>query len=383
MALDYKTIALVIAVLSIVSSLSMGMIFKDNKDEVSLLWWMSGLLIGAILDISLIFFSEKIGLINLFFFLTYIMLLEGVLAFRNFLKGKLFCRLKLYLGLIISILIASFYKYFAIKDILSFLILSMAAFYMIKDLEKSTLKTYSIAAISFFIMSIGFLIRAVKIILGAELDSIIEFSNSFIIPLIFFWIIGWSYGAIVAVNHKIQKRIGNLALKDNLTGLGNRRELYDVLNNSIKRSEKLNRGFLIFILDLNGFKEINDTYGHVFGDKVLKSLGVSIQKIVRDEDYAARLGGDEFVVIVNNVLKEEDIHYIKERLRKKIERMRIVDKKEVHLKTAIGWAQYPQSGIKIDDLLNCADKRMYEEKSQVHFKSEIFWEDNLNENSGF
>ena len=122
MALDYKTIALVIAVLSIVSSLSMGMIFKDNKDEVSLIWWMSGLLIGAVLDILLIFFSGKIGLINLFFFLTYIMLLEGVLAFRNFFKGKVFCRLKLYLGLIIIVLISSFYKYFAIKDILSFLI---------------------------------------------------------------------------------------------------------------------------------------------------------------------------------------------------------------------------------------------------------------------
>ncbi|MCW9018019.1 MAG: diguanylate cyclase, partial [Kangiellaceae bacterium] len=100
----------------------------------------------------------------------------------------------------------------------------------------------------------------------------------------------------------MQERILKQAREDSLTGLANRTALFDFLNQEIKRAKRTDSKLAVLYLDLNNFKPINDSFGHSFGDRVLRQVARRLSNIARESDCVARIGGDEFIIVLSNII---------------------------------------------------------------------------------
>jgi diguanylate cyclase (GGDEF)-like protein len=165
-------------------------------------------------------------------------------------------------------------------------------------------------------------------------------------------------GSVSSLNNQIVR----LATYDTLTDLPNRRTLNEHIERAIHASKQTRRGFAILFMDLDGFKTINDSLGHAFGDEVLKSFAQHLRQCVRNVDTVARLGGDEFVVLAENIGAPRDAERMAEAV---LERMRegiSTQSQMLQIMPSIGIALYPQDGSSVDELLKHADAAMYEAK---------------------
>lgn len=154
-----------------------------------------------------------------------------------------------------------------------------------------------------------------------------------------------------------EEQIRNLALTDSLTGLANHRRLFDVLNSEINRYDRTARPFSILLLDLDGLKKINDTYGHLVGSRAIARVAEVLRMQLREMDTPARYGGDEFAV----VLPETGSEAIQKVARRISERLR-TDAEEPRLSVSSGAAIFPEDGRNIDELLAAADRALYRQK---------------------
>ena len=165
---------------------------------------------------------------------------------------------------------------------------------------------------------------------------------------------------------KYQKELAN---RDELTGLPNRRYITKTLDESMQQARQKNLELVIMFLDLNGFKAVNDTYGHDAGDKILTVISDRLKSCIRDEDHLARIGGDEFLIGLLIKKSETDIP---ERIRKTIRTIVIkpvnFNKYLLKVGTSIGTASYPVDGDNIEALIKIADDNMYTDK--IRIKSE-------------
>jgi two-component system cell cycle response regulator len=152
------------------------------------------------------------------------------------------------------------------------------------------------------------------------------------------------------------------AITDKLTGLYNRRYFDHFLDFEIKRSSRQKASLALLMIDIDNFKLINDTLGHLFGDKILNKLGDIIKSIIRETDLAARYGGEEFSIVMSNTGLEEAIE-IAERLRKAISEYNF----EITYRpttVSIGIALYPLDSTSLQDLLSNADRALYRAKHE-------------------
>jgi diguanylate cyclase (GGDEF)-like protein len=149
---------------------------------------------------------------------------------------------------------------------------------------------------------------------------------------------------------------------DTLTGLPNRRLLHDRLRVALARANRYGDVLAVLCLDLDGFKPVNDTYGHAVGDELLRRVGERLAGLMRTEDTAARMGGDEFVVVLSRI---EDVTY-SERVAARIMRSLCAPYAlhggPVAISTSIGIAVSPADGTEAVDLLKAADAALYEAK---------------------
>ncbi len=155
------------------------------------------------------------------------------------------------------------------------------------------------------------------------------------------------------------KQTEKLAMVDSLTNVFNRRYMDIVLKKEFNRCERYNKSFSICILDLDDFKQINDTKGHQFGDMVLVELSSLIKSTIREEDILCRYGGEEFIII----LPETDTSgafYLAERVRKAVEMTPFFT--DNHISFSAGTASYPACAQEITSLVRVADKALYEAK---------------------
>ena len=175
--------------------------------------------------------------------------------------------------------------------------------------------------------------------------------------------------ALETENLKIQNETGLLhqaalelekyANYDTLTGLPNRRFFFERLEKVLAESERNTSKFAILFIDLDGFKDINDTYGHEVGDGVLIAVGNRLLKCIRETDFAARLGGDEFAVIFHDI---EDIISAENKgksIHTMLQEIMYIDTIECNVNSSIGIAIYPDTGKDSDALLRNADLAMY------------------------
>ena len=154
-----------------------------------------------------------------------------------------------------------------------------------------------------------------------------------------------------------------LATKDGLTKLYIHRHFYYLLETEIKRVQRYRHVLSLLMLDIDNFKKINDTYGHLVGDMVLKEIAQTIQKTVRHVDIPARYGGEEFTVILPETSALNSL-VIAERLRKCISEIeiKIDDETKINVSVSIGIAEFPNAADDVKTLIDFADKAMYASK---------------------
>ncbi len=165
-------------------------------------------------------------------------------------------------------------------------------------------------------------------------------------------------------NYKLEKlndELKDLSNRDPMTHLYNRRYFSEISDKILSLSMRNGTDLSIIILDIDKFKNINDTYGHAVGDKVIISLANNLEKNIRESDVVARFGGEEFVILLNNTNLENSV-LIAEKIRKKIEDIEIIDGDNILKFTAsFGVAKYEDTldSEKIEHTLKRADNALY------------------------
>ncbi|MFK5895293.1 MAG: diguanylate cyclase, partial [Pseudomonadota bacterium] len=162
---------------------------------------------------------------------------------------------------------------------------------------------------------------------------------------------------------KQQEKLEFLAQHDALTQLPNRILFRDRLKTALALSRRSESLLAVAYLDLDGFKPINDTYGHDVGDKLLIEVSKRILECVREGDSVARLGGDEFALVLSNILNVEECNMILYRILTQIGSPYLISEKHISISVSIGVTLYPLDGVGIDDLLRHADQAMYAAKT--------------------
>ncbi|RKP46048.1 putative bifunctional diguanylate cyclase/phosphodiesterase [Trinickia fusca] len=174
------------------------------------------------------------------------------------------------------------------------------------------------------------------------------------------------------------QELAYLALHDNLTKLSNRVLLEDRLSQAIRSASRDQGRFALMFMDLDGFKAINDAYGHHVGDRLLVEAAQRIAASVRQQDTVARIGGDEFVILAD-INEPDDAGTLADALLMAIREPFVVDGHELRVSTSVGIALYPDDGVSQHDLLTNADAAMYHAKGTGR-DAYCFFEASMNAN---
>jgi diguanylate cyclase (GGDEF)-like protein/PAS domain S-box-containing protein len=179
---------------------------------------------------------------------------------------------------------------------------------------------------------------------------------------------------LVGIDHDITERkrmeeeIRNLSLTDELTGLYNRRGFTLLAEQEMKLAQRNKRSVLLFFVDVDHLKTINDTWGHAQGDLALQETGAILRKVFREVDILARIGGDEFVVLAPDLFQENAIA-LKKRIQGTLEVGNQQGRRPFQLALSMGIARYdPETPSTVSDLITQADNLMYQQK---HGKKDI------------
>jgi len=180
----------------------------------------------------------------------------------------------------------------------------------------------------------------------------------------------WNYqkffvilGMLLVLLEEQTRRCQEEAMHDPLTALPNRRLFDDRLAQALERSRRTGMSAALFALDLDNFKQVNDTHGHRVGDMVLIQAADALRGKVRSSDTLARYGGDEFSIIVNDLMRREDCERIAESLRSAVEGVRLPPGGPRRLTVSIGYALFPDDAPVAVSLCEAADHNMYAQKA--------------------
>ena len=178
---------------------------------------------------------------------------------------------------------------------------------------------------------------------------------------------------------RTEQYLTRLAHYDALTDIPNRILFRDRLEHAISLAERDNASFTLIFVDLNGFKQVNDNFGHDAGDAIIRICAERLNACLRRSDSVARMGGDEFTLLLQNIAVNTDVAHIAEKVIKAIEQPADINGHEVVVGCSLGIAIYPQAGRDADTLLKHADMAMYKAKqdpgSSYRFFTEVMNQD--------
>jgi diguanylate cyclase len=160
------------------------------------------------------------------------------------------------------------------------------------------------------------------------------------------------------------RKMKHMAYHDVLSGLPNRRMFLERLKTAMDEAKRNHYKLAVIFIDLDRFKNINDTLGHEFGDLLLKHVTKEMAKSVRKIDTISRQGGDEFTVLLNRIRTEEDVIPLVERIRSIVAKPITIQGQELHVSMSIGIAFYPSDGKNTEELMKNADMAMYRAKEE-------------------
>lgn len=154
------------------------------------------------------------------------------------------------------------------------------------------------------------------------------------------------------------------ATHDALTELHNRSAFYDQLFQLTALSKQKTTNFAVVMIDMDGLKYINDTYGHKAGDEAIKEFAKRLKNVSRDIDIVARLGGDEFGIILKNITNKDEIDLVIKRISKEIDKDLLFEDYILQIGGSIGYALFPEDSQDLHKLVEIADQAMYVNKRQ-------------------
>ncbi len=168
------------------------------------------------------------------------------------------------------------------------------------------------------------------------------------------------------IDEEFHRRITELITHDDLTGLLTRKSFVMEMEREMARSNRYGHPFGLLMMDIDYFKRVNDTYGHLIGSQVLREVATVIRQTLRDSDIAGRYGGEEYIALLPETDRAR-AHEAAERIRAAIERVPFTaslhnPQLKLHLTISIGIASYPSDGTRVTDLIERADEAMYEAK---------------------
>ena len=227
------------------------------------------------------------------------------------------------------------------------------------------------------------LTKALNSIQKSDIDAIKNYwfglrVNSFISKDMAIWIASVLLGGllffaywVIALNrtkktlNKTQKALQRQSEVDYLTGLGNRRKFYTYLDNKINKKDATEQPFSLLFLDLDLFKEVNDSLGHAIGDLLLGIAGKRIKNCIDEKkDFVARVGGDEFIIVLSNTSDTKAVDQIAENIRTSMSEPFDINGNEILVTTSIGITRFPKDAISTKELVINGDQAMYFSKKQ-------------------
>ena len=152
------------------------------------------------------------------------------------------------------------------------------------------------------------------------------------------------------------------ALHDPLTGLPNRTLFNDRLEHGLAQARRHDLALAVMFLDLDGFKQVNDTYGHDAGDAVLKTIAERLKDNTRDDDTVSRLGGDEFLYLFMGAADEQTVANLAQKIVSRVQRPCLLSNGEISVLLSMGIALFPRNGVTAEALIKEADAAMYQAK---------------------
>lgn len=172
-----------------------------------------------------------------------------------------------------------------------------------------------------------------------------------------------------------QNRLDYLAHHDTLTSLPNRLLFQDRLHHAISKARRIQQGMALLFLDLDRFKNINDSLGHEVGDQVLQEVAKRLSAIVRESDTLARLGGDEFVITLEQNTESREITIVAQKILQTLSTAFHIDAHELYITASIGISLYPDNGLTSEALMKTADVAMYRAKEKGRNNFQFFTSD--------
>lgn len=176
----------------------------------------------------------------------------------------------------------------------------------------------------------------------------------------------------ITERRKIEEKLNYMAQYDALTGLGNRNLFSSALNNAITYSRHNQTPFALLFMDLDRFKQVNDTLGHDAGDLLLKEVATRIRHCIRDADILCRIGGDEFTLILTGSSVEHAALRVSEKLINELSRSFEIYGQELYVGGSIGIVYYPEMGNDANELIKNADMAMYQAKHEGRNRYKVF-----------
>lgn len=174
------------------------------------------------------------------------------------------------------------------------------------------------------------------------------------------------------INKRNQQKIWHQANYDSLTGVLNRRLIRSLVEREIREVRRSLHQSALMLLDLDDFKEINDTIGHNIGDQLLAQVAERLQEVIRESDVVGRLGGDEFVVLVSAIRDESDLVMIASKIQDALAEQFVIEDQSLFVGSSIGITLLPDDGETVDELFINADQAMYASKAQGKSRFSFF-----------
>lgn len=378
MFLDLLTLSVTLTCTAVLSALVLFIIWRIDRERAGVFHWMLGSLFIGLAFLT-IFIVGMLGLSgNLDAFVSnalslpaVLLVVEGSLRFRGYHSAR---RWWIGLGLVPLLVLMAWWlrddaqARYVFHDAVSALGLGAAGVIMLwRNSDPVQRRAYMLAACSAFLLAGAFSVRWVVAVTASDASAVgldMPVSLGLYFSLILFSI-GWTYGVAIACYYRSSQRVMELARRDPLTGLPNRRSIDEEFNRVVLDGRRSGRSFAVILMDINDFKLANDRFGHAVGDQVLTVIGQRLDEFVREADFAGRLGGDEFLVIARDIGDPEAAGITRQRLAEAVEGpVPVPGDREFEVRISAGIALWQADGDSADDLLKAADRRMYSDKSR-------------------
>ena len=186
----------------------------------------------------------------------------------------------------------------------------------------------------------------------------------------------WDGGVVaykdITERKKYEDKLKELALQDPLTGIPNRTYFSQCLKIEMEKAKVSKQLLSVFALDIDHFKEINDTYGHDIGDEVLKEFAMRVKRAIRKNDFLARIGGDEFVILIPELTEKTKVIEIADRIQQCLGEEWIIANEKIKITSSIGISFYNQFDLEEKTLFKNADLALYEAKKKGRNNYQIY-----------